>query len=75
MPFYGQRKYDHSVEINKPCCKICGKPFLMYWKDKDERNGFSDTVTHIGRDEVHYYCTPNAKSLHELNQERKNLIS
>lgn len=51
-------------------CLICGKPILMLWKDKEEKNGQTETYTEKKNGAVHYACT-GGKSLHQLNEERR----
>jgi hypothetical protein len=51
-------------------CMICGKPILMLWKDKEEKNGRSETYTERREGVVHFVCS-GGKSLHQLNEERR----
>lgn len=60
-----------SVERNEGICPLCEKPFLMYWYDAEELNGRSDTTSRYKGQQVHYYCIPGARSLQEINAERK----
>lgn len=73
MAYYRNRYYHHSTDLKEPFCPLCNKPFRMYWKDTTELNGFSDTTTMRDKHKVHYFCIPGAKSLQQLNEERKHL--
>lgn len=65
--------YSHTTETTlegATHCAICGKPFLMYWKDKEGKNGQSDTTTKKEGKIIHYFECANGKSLQQLNKER-----
>lgn len=67
------RSIHHTTvkpELGK--CLICGNPFLMYWHEQEEINGFSDQYTEKKEGVVHFKCA-GGKSLHQLNEERKKL--
>ena len=51
-------------------CLICGKPILMMWKDKKEKNGHSEWYNKTKEGTIHYACI-GGKSLHQINDERK----
>lgn len=64
-------KIHHTTEIKElGNCEICGKPFLNYWKDKEELNGRSDLHTDGKNGLIHFGCS-GGKSLQRLNEERK----
>lgn len=57
----------------KLVCELCGKNPKMFWKDKERKNGRSETFyTNKAGQMVCIDClgyTP--KTLHQLNEERK----
>lgn len=66
-------KYHHTT-FTTETCKICGKPFLFFWYDKEEKNGQSETAYRY----CHKSCLEKqtgkkCKTLHEINEERKKL--
>lgn len=65
-------KYHHTTETGD-ICAICHKPILFFWKDADQLNGRSDTTSKVNKKVVHYACIPGAKSLKQINEERKLL--
>ena len=67
------RKIHHYSPMpdTKPCA-ICGKPILNAWYDAEEKNGRSETYQERKGEIIHYFCLPNAKTLQQLNEERKN---
>jgi hypothetical protein len=48
-------------------CIVCGKPFLIFWKDMN--NNKSQVYTDNAKGRMHFECT-NGKSLQLLNEER-----
>jgi hypothetical protein len=72
--YFPMRKIHHYTPMpdTKPCA-ICGKDILNAWFDANEKNGRSETFVHQKDGSiVHYFCLPNAKTLQQLNEERKN---
>lgn len=72
MMKHGNRYYHHSTNL-EGMCNICNKHFKQYWEDASELNGFSDTTSKLNGAEVHYFCIPGARSLQQINEERKLL--
>lgn len=68
-------KIHHSSKSKYGNCLICGKPILCKWYDVDERNGNTETFQEHKNGNVHYACVSGAKSLRQLNEERKQLHS
>jgi hypothetical protein len=68
-----KKTIHHYTEMEK-CCEICNKPFLFFWHEKEEKNGFSETMW---QDKYHKKCIEEktgkkCKTLQEINEERKN---
>lgn len=66
-------KIHHTTESDKKCSQ-CGDPFIWFWKDKEEKNGWHETM--YGSDKICGFCIEEntgspPKSLQELNEERK----
>lgn len=66
-------KHHHTSISEYGNCIICSRPILNYWNDKEETNGHSDQFQERKDGNVHYTCLPNAKSLSQLNEERKSV--
>lgn len=65
------KNIHHTTNTDK-VCSICNKPILNLWYDKTEANGQTESYQERRNGEVvHYFCLPNAKTLQQLNEERK----
>ena len=66
-------KAIHHTSFSKTeFCKCCGNPQMLFWFEKDEKNGQSETFYR----DMHKECYElvykiNAKSLQQLNEERR----
>ena len=63
--------YHHTTETDEVCA-ICKKPILLFWKEKEELNGQSEMTSKVNKEIVHYSCIKGAKTLQQLNEERKS---
>jgi len=72
------RKYHHSTDSDHKCGQ-CGRYIKMYWKDKEESNGFSEQ--RYGFDKVCHDCVMKNNNnrpplgLADINNIRKRGIS
>ena len=64
----------HTTTSKTDFCKYCHKPQNLYWFDADEKNGQSETFYRdMHKDCYEIVYKVNAKSLQQLNEERKHL--
>lgn len=66
------RSIHHTSLSKTEFCKHCGKPQLLYWFDKNELSGQSETFYRdMHKDCYELVYNIKVKSLQQLNQERK----
>lgn len=72
------RKFHHTAELDIKCTG-CGRPFIQYWEDAEEKNGRSETMYGFeGREKCRECKTKELghppKTLQEINEELKRAI-
>lgn len=74
------RKYHHTSKQDDRCSS-CNKQYIMYWKDKEEKNGWGETRYGFEGEQVCEDCKTKENdgrpplSLWDLNEIRKRKIS
>ena len=72
--------YHHTTESETDFCPTCKRPRLWYWNDKNEKSGHSESYHgFVGENGECADCYKKRhgkrpKTLHELNEERKNQL-